>query len=146
MKNSGIILLALLLVGCGVLIPNRHDREGNRHGRWEIRWSNGKVQSVGKFKHGKEVGEWRYYSIVGKIEKKEIYEQKENLIHTTYFESGEKVLEGDAYLYETNQALNYIWQGVWHTYSNGKYKHSLMYLNGNVIDTLILKTKEISHE
>lgn len=134
------------MTGCGVCIPNQYDRKGERHGKWKQRWSNGKVQSKGRYKHGSVVGEWKYYGMDGKIEKYEKFIRDDNEIETVFFENGQKVLEGSAYWYETKDALNYIWQGVWHTYENEQYKYSLMYLNGNVIDTLILKTKEISHE
>ncbi len=130
-----------MLSGCNLLWMNRRDKAGKRHGRWTVRWENGKRQSTGKYWHGEEVGKWKYFTADGLKYKQEEYDG-EGEIFTRFYESGKLAQEGRAYQYETKGAINYIWQGVWHQYKEGKYQNSLMYLNGNAIDTLILKQKD----
>ncbi len=44
---------------------NQFDANGKRHGVWKKMYENGNLRYTGKFKHGKEVGEFRFYALKG---------------------------------------------------------------------------------
>ena len=49
---------------------NQFDNEGRRHGKWAKTFENSKqLRYEGQFEHGKEIGEFRFYQLVGKASK-----------------------------------------------------------------------------
>lgn len=67
MKNKSIFLLILFVCLGGEVLwaqneINQFDDNNLRHGVWKKYYSNNRVRYVGEFKHGKEVGTFKYYS------------------------------------------------------------------------------------
>ena len=49
---------------------NQFDSEGKRHGKWAKTFENSKqLRYEGQFEHGKEVGEFKFYQMIGKVSK-----------------------------------------------------------------------------
>ena len=49
---------------------NQFDEKGKRHGKWTKNFEKSdQVRYEGQFAHGKEVGEFKYYQLVGKVSK-----------------------------------------------------------------------------
>ncbi|NNK88818.1 MAG: toxin-antitoxin system YwqK family antitoxin [Flavobacteriaceae bacterium] len=49
---------------------NRFDSDGKRHGKWAKTFDNSEqLRYEGQFEHGKEVGEFKFYQMIGKVSK-----------------------------------------------------------------------------
>lgn len=44
---------------------NQFDSDGKRHGIWEKFHENGNIRYTGEFKHGKEIGVFKFYAVTG---------------------------------------------------------------------------------
>lgn len=117
---------------------NRFDKEGRFHGRWKIYLGEGKEKVLlrnGRFRHGKEVGNWHYYYPNGNIYFREKHKRWANEFSMKrYHESGKLMKEGRAIMINNGKGVNYFWFGEWKVYDEqGKYTHTEVYSNGDLV-------------
>lgn len=115
---------------------NRFDKEGERHGRWKVYFGeDNTIIRNGRFRHGNEVGTWRYYYPDGTRYMKEKYSRNSEVIRVTkYHENGKLARKGVARLIKTATLDKYFWFGEWKVYdNNGDYSHTEVYEKGNLI-------------
>ncbi|MEJ8801803.1 hypothetical protein [Pontibacter sp. H249] len=115
---------------------NRTDKQGRYHGRWKVYF--GEKNTVirnGRFRHGREVGTWRYYYPNGTRYMKEKYSRKSNDIKVEkYHENGKLARKGTARFIETSTLEKYYWYGDWEVYdTSGAFSHIEVYSNGNLV-------------
>ncbi|WP_242928909.1 hypothetical protein [Pontibacter vulgaris] len=113
---------------------NRLDKQGRNHGRWKIYIGDVMVRN-GRFRHGREVGKWRYYHMNGNLFMEEKYKRKLNYIPVTrYHENGNLARTGQARRIESGNIIKYFWFGEWQVYNSaGEYSHTELYENGNLV-------------
>lgn len=117
---------------------NRFDKEGKYHGRWKVYLGEGKNKVLirdGRFKHGKEVGKWRYYYPSGSLYIYEEHNRWENtFLMKRYYENGNLMKEGHAIMINNGKSVAYFWYGEWKVYDEqGNYTHTEIYKDGNLI-------------
>ncbi|MDX5421426.1 MAG: hypothetical protein LPK07_15930 [Hymenobacteraceae bacterium] len=115
---------------------NRLDKEGKYHGRWKIFFGEDEqVIRNGRFRHGVEVGKWKYYYPDGTRYMVEKYNRRDNTIQIRkYHENGELARKGQARIIRTPTRDRYFWYGEWEVYDNeGNYSHKETYQSGNLI-------------
>lgn len=115
---------------------NRFDKEGLYHGRWKVYIQNDKVLvRNGRFRHGREVGKWRYYYPTGKLMMVERYRRNMDYIQVTrYREDGTVEKVGQAKRVEDDKKVRYYWFGGWKVYGpDGAYSHTEYYEKGNMM-------------
>ena len=153
-----IIVLSTLLVACFSFAQeiNQFDENGKRHGKWQKSFEESKeLRYQGQFEHGKEVGLFKYYKLVGpksKLAAAKHFNAKNHLAETKFYTSrGKLVSEGmmNAKLYigewkyyhkKANSILtieNYNDEGVLNGikqvfYENGKVAEALNYKDGKL--------------
>ena len=131
-----IVIFGLLLSSCasstvsttsrnrlpiGFWSLNEYDRRGERHGRWYAYFDEEyqKIGTKGRFRHGRPVGRWRYYSPTGQLERQEVYLRRPagRQLITYYHPNGRVAKRGQAqFVVEANDA-HFYWLGDWTTYS-----------------------------
>ena len=118
-------------------LQNKFDRKGMRHGRWNFYYddANTKISMNGRFRHGREKGMWKYYTIGGEIYKEEKYKRFRSMIITVYYHKNGKISnEGKAKIADEKDGLHYYWNGDWKYYSEeGTHIKTIIYKNGKVI-------------
>jgi len=153
-----ILLLSTLLITCFAFAQeiNQFDENGKRHGKWQKTFEGSKeLRYQGQFEHGKEVGLFKYYKLVGpksKLAATKQFNTENYLAETKFYTSkGKLVSEGmmNAKLYigewkyyhkNSNTILtleNYNDKGVLHGkkevfYENSKVAEALNYNNGKL--------------
>ncbi|MBC5991574.1 toxin-antitoxin system YwqK family antitoxin [Pontibacter cellulosilyticus] len=115
---------------------NKFDKEGRMHGRWKVFF--GKDDTVirnGRFRHGNEVGNWKYYYPDGTRYMKEKYRRNSEVLQVTkYHENGKLARKGEARLIKTSTMDRYFWFGDWEVYdTDGEFSHIEMYESGNLV-------------
>lgn len=115
---------------------NRFDREGRFQGRWKVRvGDNETLVWNGRFRHGREVGTWKYYYPSGKrlmVEKRK--RNQDYILVKRFHENGNLAKEGRARLVTTGNIIRYYWFGNWKVYDeNGRFSHREYYENGNEV-------------
>lgn len=117
---------------------NRFDKEGRFHGRWKVFLGEGKDRVMirnGRFKHGKEIGKWRYYYPSGALYIYEEHKRYENVyIMKRYHENGNLMKEGQAMTVNNGKGVKYFWIGEWKVYNEqGEYTHTEVYRDGSLV-------------
>lgn len=117
---------------------NRFDKEGRFHGRWKIYLGEGKDKVLirnGRFRHGLEVGKWRYYYPSGVLYIYEEHKRYQNVYTMKrYHENGNLMKEGQAMTVNNGKGVKYFWFGEWKVYNEqGEYTHTEVYKDGNLI-------------
>ncbi|MFD2999188.1 hypothetical protein ACFS7Z_02360 [Pontibacter toksunensis] len=115
---------------------NRFDKEGLYHGRWKVYIKEDKVLvRNGRFKHGREVGRWRYYYPTGELMMIERYKRTLDYIQVTrYRKDGSIEKVGQAKRVEDDEKVRYYWFGGWKVYEpSGTYLHTEYYEKGNLM-------------
>ncbi|MBT8259223.1 MAG: toxin-antitoxin system YwqK family antitoxin [Bacteroidia bacterium] len=155
-KLTFIISLTLFsLCVCAQEAVNLFDEEGKRHGPWTKNFEKTKqVRYSGQFSHGKEVGEFRYYQLVGKVSKLaavKTFDDNSDQADVKYFSlQGNVISEGKMkgkrhigkwlYYHKNSEQLmteeNFNDQGQLHGqrlvyYVNGQVAEKMNYINGN---------------
>ncbi|MFT2007632.1 toxin-antitoxin system YwqK family antitoxin [Pontibacter sp. 13R65] len=106
---------------------NRFDKEGQFHGRWKVyHEEDGYLIRKGRFRHGREVGKWKYYYPDGTTYMVERWKpRKGEILVKRYNENGTLNREGKARLDTTGERLRFYWFGDWKVYNeNGQYSHT----------------------
>ncbi|MBC5773539.1 hypothetical protein H8S95_05645 [Pontibacter sp. KCTC 32443] len=115
---------------------NAFDKNKEYHGRWKIYINDDKdLIRNGRFKHGKEVGTWRYYYPGGGLYMKEKYTRNSPVIQVwRYHENGNLAKSGNAKLYRDSTMAHYYWEGEWQVFDEqGNLTHTETYLKGNLL-------------
>lgn len=129
-----IVILGLLLCSCasstttarnrrpiGFWSLNEYDRAGERHGRWYAYFDEQyqKIGTKGRFRHGRPVGRWRYYSLVGQLERQEVYLKRPagRQLITYYHPNGRVAKRGQAQFVTDATDAHFYWLGDWISYS-----------------------------
>lgn len=116
---------------------NAFDKDKEYHGLWKVYLDDDKQKLIrkGRFKHGKEVGTWRYYYPSGGLYMKEKYKPNSPVIQVwRYHENGKLAKSGMAKLYRTDTMAHYYWEGDWQVFDEqGNLSHTETYLKGNLI-------------
>lgn len=72
---------------------NQYDTNGKRQGVWKKMYNNGNLRYTGRFEHGKEVGEFKFYALTG--EKNPIaikkYEKNNDTVKVSFFTKSGKL-------------------------------------------------------
>ena len=124
-----------ILTSCSLFI-NRTDKNKERHGKWKHYYDEKTVHRKGKYKHGLEIGVWKYYDVNGNLSKMEKYNKARDTIFTsTYFADKKLESNGQALLvYETDSIMHYYWQGTWFYFNKqGDTLKKVWYEKGNAI-------------
>jgi len=115
---------------------NRLDKEGRLHGRWKARvGENGILVRNGRFRHGTEVGTWKYYYPSGKLLMVEKHKRKHDYVLVKrYHVNGNLAKEGRARLVKAGNMIRYYWFGDWKVYDEeGRFNHREYYENGKAM-------------
>ncbi|MCJ8166302.1 hypothetical protein MKJ04_15750 [Pontibacter sp. E15-1] len=116
---------------------NRLDADGRFHGRWKVWGPEGRgILRKGRFRHGKEVGTWRYYYPGGTLYLVEKHHRKSGLLRVRrYHENGALAKEGQAATVTEGGIIRYYWFGSWRVYDEtGAYSHAEYYIDGKLLE------------
>lgn len=123
---------------------NQLNRKKHRAGQWEFYWEddNSRVSSKGKFRNGKQVGKWTYYSQEGNIERVEINRMLSKKMKTTqYYSNGKVEKTGFAKVVIDKEYINYYWVGKWKCYDeSGNFVKTEVYEKGELVEQLIVSS------
>jgi antitoxin component YwqK of YwqJK toxin-antitoxin module len=116
---------------------NRTDKLGRYQGLWKVAGpDDNSIIRKGRFRHGREVGTWRYYYYpTGNLYMVEKRKRKQEHIQVQYFhENGALARSGHARVDETVLDIRYYWYGTWKVYNEqGAYSHSEYFEKGNLM-------------
>ncbi|WP_230471324.1 toxin-antitoxin system YwqK family antitoxin [Hymenobacter jejuensis] len=100
---------------------NRHDRAGERHGPWYSYYdtNNQLLTSKGRFKHGRMVGRWRYFTPGAGLEQVERFHKlRPGFVTITYYHpNGQIARRGRARYVNESDGLRFYWFGNWMVYA-----------------------------
>lgn len=117
---------------------NRFDKEGRYHGRWKVYLGDDKkLIRNGRFRHGAEVGKWKYYYPSGTLYMLEKYNRRDNSIQVSkYYENGSLARTGTARIIRSTFKDHYYWFGEWQVYDEqGAFSHTETYKEGNLVSS-----------
>ncbi|WP_187260854.1 toxin-antitoxin system YwqK family antitoxin [Pontibacter beigongshangensis] len=109
---------------------NRFDKEGRFHGRWKVHHEEeGYLIRKGRFRHGREVGKWKYFYPDGTTFMEEKWKRGKGEIRVKrYYENGELKRKGKARLDTAGEQVRFYWFGDWKVYNEqGQYTHTEKY-------------------
>lgn len=149
MRNSFIILFIILFCYpaysqfLGKKI-NKLDDAGNRHGYWVEYWDDTEdnISGMGRFKHGKAVGKWKYLHLNQKRRMK--FKYYGNRIKVKYYdERGKLEHKGYARLVISEEEIRYFWEGIW-KYYNSKHKliKKALFIDGEEAEILFSEEED----
>ncbi|WP_299757131.1 hypothetical protein [uncultured Pontibacter sp.] len=115
---------------------NRFDKHGKFHRRWKVYVDEQLVRN-GRFKHGIEVGKWKYYYPNGSLFMVERYNRRNNIILIEKFhENGNIARKGTARIIRTPTQEHYFWFGEWQVYDEqGSLSHTETYRSGKLVSS-----------
>jgi antitoxin component YwqK of YwqJK toxin-antitoxin module len=117
---------------------NKLDKKKRREGNWEFYWdeTTKEVSSKGKFRNGKQIGTWKYYSQAGKLERVEKNKFLSKKIKTVqYYPNGKIEKKGMAKVVVDAEYINYFWVGDWKCYDEaGNFVKVEKYVNGELVE------------
>ena len=119
-----VIVLVALLSACstakrgpiGFWSQKRYDKQLRQHGPWPTYYddANRQPMALGRYRHGRYVGRWRYYAPTGEIERKERYAREPyGLISITEYQAGKKKRQGQARILDEPDGVHFFWFGDW---------------------------------
>jgi antitoxin component YwqK of YwqJK toxin-antitoxin module len=127
--------------------PNRFDRHGRETGRWRTYYDDADKQpfTAGRYRHGRPVRTFRYYTPTGQLDRTEQY-QREGMCDVTYWYPDGKVARRGTAQWVTgrDKAPRFYWYGPWttydstglptsiQTYNDGKLARTETYENGQL--------------
>jgi antitoxin component YwqK of YwqJK toxin-antitoxin module len=145
MRTLLVVLLASLATACAGSRTAEHlDRHDQRQGRWNTYYDDARTQLLtrGRYKHGQPVGRWRYYTMTGRLQRRERYRRHGFSDISYYYPGGQVARQGRARVVEEPSGPHFYWLGEWNYYSQagaldsvqtydlGK-RQSTRYLTGN---------------
>jgi YD repeat-containing protein len=116
--------------------PNHFDRHGLENGRWRTYYDDNKKQpfTTGRYRHGRPVRAFRYYSPTGQLDRTEQY-QNDGLCEVTYwYPGGQVVRKGSAqWVTGKGRAPRFYWYGTWTSYNpSGQITDVQTYTDGTI--------------
>lgn len=117
---------------------NRFDKQDRYHGRWKIYLGDDKTLiRNGRFRHGVEVGRWKYYYPDGTLYMLEKYNRRNNIIEVQKFhENGNLARKGTARIIHSTFKDHYYWFGDWQVFDkDGAFSHIETYKSGHLVRT-----------
>lgn len=116
--------LAALLSGCaptahgpiGFWSSKRYDAQLRQHGPWPTYYDDAKKQpmALGRYRHGRYAGRWRYYAPTGALERTERFARRPyGLITITDYQVGKKKRQGQARILDEPDGVHFFWFGDW---------------------------------
>lgn len=137
--NLKLLLVGVLLFPLSIMCQrlNRYNKQGERKGRWVVYLDSAKtIKSMeGRFRNGNSVGKAFYYTMDGKLERKEISRFKK-LKTTFYYPNGTVHLKGKARLDDNPEKIHYYFYGKWKHYdSTGRLVKYRYYEKGKLVKT-----------
>jgi antitoxin component YwqK of YwqJK toxin-antitoxin module len=119
---------------------NKYDKRGQYHGRWTVYHDDAhtQVMTKGRFRHGRQIKTWYYYTQDGTLYRKEVYQHKgEEIATTLYHPNGTIAVTGTAKRVEDPVKIHYFWQGYWHYFTEqGQPQKKSYYSNGVLVETI----------
>lgn len=124
-----LALLGLLATACTTTFSGRqhaafwrrngYDHQGEQQGRWRTYFDDKSQQlsTTGRYRHGRAVGHWRYYTQPGPLDHEERYHRGFSTI-TFYYPSGQVAQRGRARVADEGTVLHYYWFGEWQKFSD----------------------------
>jgi antitoxin component YwqK of YwqJK toxin-antitoxin module len=118
------------------IIINRYDRNAMHHGKWKYldRSHGRRLICYGRFDHGKQVNDWKYFYPSGKLRMEESYtwEGDKRLVDVTFYhENGQVSNKGLARVEVQNDKTHYYWFGDWVYFDpEGTFEKTVTYNNG----------------
>ena len=122
--------LALLATACTTALPGRphaafwrlngYDRRGEQQGRWRTYFDDDTRQrpfTTGRYRHGRPVGHWRYYTQPGPLDHEERYHRQFSDL-TFYHPNGRVAQQGRARVADEGAVLHYYWFGEWRKFTD----------------------------
>jgi antitoxin component YwqK of YwqJK toxin-antitoxin module len=96
---------------------NRYDKKQLKHGRWRT-FHDAEEKVVhyrGKYRHGKEVGQWKTFTPDGKLYFTERIKRRSRSYQTVYYHPNGKVShKGMAYMRDAEKGgVHFYWEGDW---------------------------------
>ncbi len=117
---------------------NKFNSKKQREGEWEFYWDEDtkQVSSKGKFRNGKQIGKWTYFSQNGNVERTELNRFLTRKIKTEqYYPNGRVEKKGKAMVVVDAEYINYYWVGKWKCYDEfGKYVKTEKYVKGELVE------------
>ncbi|WP_266205598.1 toxin-antitoxin system YwqK family antitoxin [Pontibacter kalidii] len=117
---------------------NRFDQQDRFHGRWKIYLGDDRIViRNGRFRHGTEVGKWKYYYPSGTCYMIEKYNRRNNIIEVQKFhENGNLARQGTARFIRSSLKDHYFWFGEWQVFDEqGIYSHTETYRSGHLVSS-----------
>ena len=136
-RVSFILVLCLLSASLLSQRMNRFNKHGQRQGRWIVYTDTSKTLKLveGRYRNGNSVGKFKYYTMQGVLERKEISRFKK-LRTTFYYPNGSVRLKGKARIENTPEKIHYFFYGKWRYYDEkGKLLKYGYYENGKLLRT-----------
>jgi hypothetical protein len=115
-----LVVLGSLASACASSRPTEHlDRHDQRQGRWNTYYDDARTQlfTRGRYRHGQPVGRWRYYTLTGRLQRRERYRSHGFSEITYYYPSGKVARQGRARVVEEPSGPHFYWLGEWNYYS-----------------------------
>jgi hypothetical protein len=115
-----LVVLGSLASACASSRPTEHlDRHDQRQGRWNTYYDDARTQlfTRGRYRHGQPVGRWRYYTLTGRLQRRERYRSHGFSEITYYYPSGQVARQGRARVVEEPSGPHFYWLGEWNYYS-----------------------------
>lgn len=119
---------------------NRLNKKGERTGKWLVYLDSAKTKKSyeGRFRNGRSVGTFYYYTTDGILERKEINRFKK-LKTTFYYPDGTRRQTGKARIKNEPDKIHYFFYGRWKYYDEkGKLLKYRYYSKGNLVKTVYL--------
>jgi hypothetical protein len=126
---------------------NRFDRDGRARGRWRTYYDSDKTQpfTVGRYRHGRPVRTFQYYTPTGQLDHTERYGRQGFCEVTHWYPGGQVARRGQAqWVTGRNAAPRFYWFGPWtsytpdgqvtaiRTYTDGDLTRAELYENGQL--------------
>lgn len=108
-------------IGIGKISHNQVDAQKERHGRWRVFYDDSSTQLAtdGRYRHGRPVGRWHYYSPKNVLARQERYRwwQPGVLSVKEYHANGKIAKQGQARIVREGETIHYYWFGPWQEYA-----------------------------
>jgi antitoxin component YwqK of YwqJK toxin-antitoxin module len=115
---------------------NRFDRHGLETGRWRTYYDDGhhRPYTAGRYRHGRPVKTFQYYTPEGKLDRTETY-SKDGYCEVSYWHPGGQLARRGPAQWVTGpgKAPRFYWYGTWTSYEpDGQISAVQTYVDGNI--------------
>ncbi|MBF9235975.1 hypothetical protein I2I05_01065 [Hymenobacter sp. BT683] len=116
--------------------PNRTDRHGLAKGRWRTYYDDAKKEpfTTGRYRHGRPVGSFNYYSPTGVLDHTERYGADGVCEVTYWYPNGKTARQGHAqWVTGSGKTPRFYWFGPWTSYAEDGQKTAIQtYTDGTL--------------